>query len=110
MTLEDFYRQVLEHLQVVDADTPADASDTLKIAAKYSGAYEILLTKGLTAWSKTGDVPDYAVDPLCWFVGAFAAKDFGVVPDWNEAALGEKMLRETLARKYVSNPAQSEYF
>ncbi len=117
MTLNDLYRKTLEEMTVVAAGEPADAGDLALIASKYLSVYEQLRGLKLVTWSNTEDVPTYVVEPLAWMLSFAASQNFGKKPDALKGAIGlpspslaERMLRQQLARDYISSPAQSEYF
>jgi hypothetical protein len=119
MTLNDLYRRTLEELTVTSAGEEADASDTQVIASTYEAVYDQLASLDLVSWAESQEVPERAVLPLVWMLAFAAAKKFGKDPaNWVATgsinaptlSLGERQLRQQMARAYVSAPAQSEYY
>jgi hypothetical protein len=112
MTLNSFYRRVLEHLQIVDAETPAAAADVQLVAERYPQVYEMLVTEGLVAWAVAGEIPDYALLPLVSLTAAACAREFGQDPSayLQGSELAMRMLRRQLASRYVPHRQRAEYF
>lgn len=118
MTLTDFYRKVLEKLEVAAAGESAAPEDTALIASRYASIHSLLLANGLVSWAVDEDVPDEAVSPLIMAVAFEAADEFGDEKEryasgaigLPQPSLAERQLRQLNARAYVSTPAQSEYF
>jgi len=119
MTLTLLYRKTLENLRRVSAGDPADADDTTLVADKYVELYDMLAGESLTAWAVDADVPDYAAAPLTEMLSCLCAGSFGQDPTAYavRGALGlsppswaERMLRRQLARTYISNTVQADYF
>lgn len=126
MTLTDLKSAVLRELRVLASGEPADADDVVLVGDKYAALYDMLLTKGLVAWTASADLPDYADIPVTWMLAYYCAPSFGVnqqrmmelrtlgaldlSPALGGPSEAERMLRIQLAKGYVSYPAQSDYF
>jgi hypothetical protein len=110
MTLNEFYRRVLEHLTVVAEGQSADAADTQLVASRYRNVYELLATERLIVWGIGSDIPDFAALPLIYITAANVAKEFGQPPDRQEAELGERLLRRAMAAQYIPYRSRAEYF
>lgn len=121
MTLSELYTKALQRLQLLAAGEPPAAEDRQLVEDKYTALYDMLLTDGLVAWTASADIPDYAIIPLTSMLAYACAREFEVDAQMMgdltlEGALGlpqpslaERQLRKQLAKRYVSNPAQSEY-
>lgn len=112
-TRADLYRKVLEKLQVVEADDPADASDTLLVRDQYTYVHAMLVKEKLVAWGLTSDdIPEYAMIPLTMMLAASCAREFGQEPTGyqQEAGGAWTMLRRLLAKDYIRHRVRAEYF
>lgn len=118
MTLTDFYRKVLEKLQVVAAGEAAAPEDVQLIAEKYVSVWNQLKVLGLVASAVNEAVPNEVAEPMILICAFAAADEFDEDPeDYVMGALGmtppslaEKQLRQLHARPYVSTPVRTQYF
>ena len=118
MTLTDFYRAVLDKMEVTAAGEPAAPEDTQLIARRYVGKHAQLLALGLASWDVADAIPDEAVPPLIPVIAFECADEFGDERGrYADGAIGltppslsERQLRQLHARDYVCSPARPEYF
>lgn len=121
MTRNDLFRRVLEKLEVTAAEEPADPGDLAAVERRYEQLHPQLSTENLCDWGLSEDIPDEFSVPVIAMLAHEAGPAFGRPQNPLEGALSlmaaaggpsraERMLRRMLAREYVSQAAQSEYF
>lgn len=124
MTPQQIQFAALRELGVVEVGGTPSAEQGVNAASKYASLYAQLLRMGLVRWSLTESVPTYAEQPVIWMLSYLCATSeaFGALPDkkaelaplgalrLSPRSLGESQLRASLARDYVSQPVQSDYF
>lgn len=123
MTLADLYRKTLQRLGVLAVGEDPHADDTLLVADRYASLHELLLANDLTDWAVTDQPPDFAEIPLVAMLAYYCAGEFGRDSERYkiEGAIdlpgteggpsrAERQLRKQLSAKYISEPAESEYF
>jgi hypothetical protein len=122
MTLNELYRQSLERMQVAADGEPAQPGDVQKVAERYLVVFELLNAKDLADWDAEEDIPPDAGFAVVLVLAAYCAEDFFVPEprkstikvegylDLPQPSLAERMLNKRNAAKYLSQPAQSEYF
>jgi hypothetical protein len=122
MTLNELYRMTLERMQVAADGEPAQPSDIQKVAQRYLVVFELLNAKELADWDAQEDIPSDAGFAVSLVMAAYCAEDFFVPEprksglkaegylDLPQPSLAERMLNRRNAARYLSQPAQSEYF
>ena len=78
MTLENFYRRVLQRIGVLASGETASAEDRALVLETYASVYEEILARigNRAYWSVSGDVPDELALPLASIVGYQLADEF----------------------------------
>lgn len=122
MTLTDLKSAVLQELRIVAVGEPAPPEYVVIVGDKYATLYDMLLTKGLVAWTATADLPDYADQPVTMMLAYLCAGPLGVSAqrrdelaplgalDLPQPSLAERQLRRQLAKNYVPYAQATEYF
>jgi hypothetical protein len=122
MTLNELYRMTLERMQVAADGEPAQPSDIQKVAQRYTVVFELLNAKDLADWDAEDDIPSDAGFAVSLVMAAYCAEDFFVpeprkttlkvegLLDLPQASIAERMLNKRNTARYLSRPAQSEYF
>lgn len=127
MTLTELKFAVLRELRIIAAGEPDAPAEYLDIVGdKYAVLYEMLATEKLVSWTSSADIPDDVCQPVTMMLAFLSAGPFGInqdrrvelelaaavnlPPAKGGPSLAERQLRRSLAKSYVSNTAQSEYF
>lgn len=122
MTLNELYRMTLERMQVASDGEPAQPSDIQKVAQRYTVVFELLNAKNLAEWDAEEDIPPDAGFAVSLVMAAYCAEDFFVPEprktglkaegylDLPQPSLAERMLNKRNSARYLSQPAQPEYF
>jgi hypothetical protein len=122
MTLNELYRMTLERMQVAADGEPAQPSDIQKVAQRYQVVFELLNAKDLADWDAQEDIPPDAGFAVSLVMAAYCAEDFFVPEprksglkaegylDLPQPSLAERTLNRRNAARYLSRPAQPEYF
>lgn len=122
VALADFYQKVGAKLGIVRSDESLSAEDAALVASAYAGLHEQLLSEGLTTWSASDELPEWACPIMVDMVAAVVVDDFGVEEPRRAAlivggqlgmspvSLAERKLRRQLALPYVAAPVQVDYF
>jgi hypothetical protein len=122
MTLNELYRQTLERLQVAGDGEPAQPGDLNLASRRYSVVFELLNAKGLADWDAEDDIPPDAGFGVSLVLAAYCAEDFFIPEprksalkaegylDLPQPSLAERLLKNRNASRYISQPAQPEYF
>lgn len=122
MTLNELYRMTLERMQVAADGEPAQPGDIQKVSQRYTVVFELLNAKDLADWDATEDIPPDAGFAVSLVMAAYCAEDFFVPEprktglkaegylDLPQPSLAERMLNKRNAARYLSQPAQAEYF
>lgn len=122
MTLNELFRITLERMQVAADGEPALPSDIAKVRERYGVVFELLNAKGLADWDAEEDIPPDAGFAVSLVMAAYCAEDFFVPEprkttlkvegylDLPQASVAERMLTKRNSSKYISQPAESEYF
>lgn len=113
--LAELFQRTGAKLEILRADESLDAADGDLIADAYTSLHDQLLSEGLMTWSKTDDVPEWAVPIMVDMLAAMLVDDFGIEEPRRtvvkiEGVLGsspvspaERRLRRQLASPYVPN-------
>lgn len=124
MTPQQIQFAALRELGIVGIGQTPSAEHGAEAATKYASLYAQLLKMGLVRWALTENVPTYAEQQVIWMLAYLCASSeaFGSIPEkktqmaalgalkTSPPSLGETQLRAAVSRRYVSQPAQSEYF
>jgi hypothetical protein len=122
MTLNELYIAALVKLGAVPVGSSAAPEDIQVVEAKYDQVYQMLLTEGLVSWAQDEAIPDFAAMPLTSMLAHACCREFpssgvsvgelmleGAI-GLSQPSLAERQLRKQLAGRYVSSPAQPDYF
>lgn len=122
MTPSELYTKALQRLQVLAAGESPSAEDRALVSEKYTALHDQLLTLDLVSWGVADDIPDYVSLPVTMMLAWACAREFAASPQMMQEltlegavglpvpSLAERQLRQQFARRYISTPAQSEYF
>jgi len=122
MTLNELYRLTLERMQVAADGEPARPEDIKTVKERYKVVFELLNAKGLADWDAEEDIPPDAGFAMALVMAGYCSEDFFVPEprksglkaegylDLPQPSLAERMLTKRNASKYLSQPAESEYF
>lgn len=126
MTPTEIKHAALKEIGVLAAGESADADDFELATERYDALYEMLAGDSLVSWALTEDVPAYAELPYIKMLAFELSGPFQLPPQRvaELRAMGalhlspkdggpsyaETQLRRQIVGKYVSVPAQSEYF
>lgn len=122
MTLNELYRATLERLQVAADGEPAQPGDLQLVERRYPVVFELLNAKDLADWDAEDDIPPDAGFAVSLVMAAYCAEDFFVPEprksvlksegylDLPQPSIAERTLRNRNASRYLSQPAQPEYF
>lgn len=86
MTLEDFYVEVLQKLDVLAAEESPTASDRKVVADKYVQIHAQYSRRDLFPWFDDEDVPDWAADAVAVITAKALVNKFSV-PDGRKAEI-----------------------
>lgn len=80
MTLENFYRRVLQRLGILASGETASAEDRALVEETYTAVYEEISARigNRAYWSVTGEVPDELALPLATIVAFQLVDEFEV--------------------------------
>lgn len=126
MTPTELRSRALQELGVLATGEDANAADGAIVDQKYAALYEMLVTEGLVTWSVDDEIPEFAEQPMIWMTAHLCAGSFGVSPQKKSEleqlgalnllpakggpSLAERQLRRQLAKGFVYQPVQTEYF
>lgn len=122
MTKNELFRKTLERLQVVAVGEASLPEDIATVRARYDEVFEILETRDLADWDSAQEIPADAGLAMTMVLAAYSAEDFSVpdprksslktegLLDGQSPSLAERMLKKRLSSKYITKPAQPEYF
>ena len=122
MTLNELYRMTLERMQVAADGEPAQPGDIQLVQKRYVVVFELLNAKNLADWDAEEDIPPDAGFAVSLVMAAYCAEDFFVPEprksalkaegylDLPQASIAERTLMKRNASRYISQPAQPEYF
>lgn len=113
-TREEFVRQVLLELGVVDATEAPEAEDAVFVGDRAAQKFEELYEEGLIPFDVEGPIPGRYFLPLVSIVALECMTAYGKSGQMGELAAksveGVRRLRKLRERAYVWTPTEATYF
>lgn len=115
MTPAELRIAALQEAEILASGENPSAADVQTVAQKHEALHDLLIEENLVSWVISEDVPKFAEAPMTMMLAAMIGPSFGItaqkLADLRMGyAAGESMMRKLMAKKYVSQTAQTEYF
>ena len=109
---EEFVREVLIELGVLDATEAPEAEDSEHVSRRMAQKFSELYDEGLIPFDIDGDIPGRYFLPLVALVAVECATSYGVPLEAVaiKAAAGNRSLWKLRQKPHISTPAQADYF
>ena len=122
MTPTELKTAALREIGVLEKTETAPAEEFAIAGEKYEALHAMLLEMNLANWAISEDIPDKYSIPVTWMLANLLTSIFSVPTDRKQEmlslgslgspapSLGERQVRALIARDYVRQPADIEYF